>query len=65
MYSAGHGLSARFRESKTSLRLLKFSTDHSKAAPLLQFFFVYVSVVSYVAFLLSLFHYENTPIKIY
>ena len=32
-----------------------FSTEHSKAVPLLQFFFVFALVGSYVAFVLSLF----------
>ena len=31
------------------------NTDHSKVVPLLQFFFVCTSVVSYVTFVLSLF----------
>ena len=44
----------RFRASKTDLHSI-FSTDCSKAVPLLQFFFVCASVVSYVAFVLSLF----------
>ena len=39
--------------------------DGSKGVTLLHFFLVYASVVSYVAFLVSLFHYENTPIQIY
>ena len=39
---------------KTALRRSKFSTGHSKAIPLLQFFFVRASMVSYVAFVLLL-----------
>ena len=39
--------------------------DGSKGVTLLHFFLVYASVVSSVAFLVSLFHYENTPIQIY
>ena len=35
--------------------LCSFPTDHSNAVPLLPFFFVYASEISYVAFLLSLF----------
>ena len=33
----------------------RFSTDHSKAVPLLQYFLFPASVVSYIAFILSLF----------
>ena len=35
---------------------LSFPTDHSKAVPLLQFFFVYDYVISYVAFVVTVPH---------
>ena len=58
-------LRARFCKCKTDLTPIphnptltpinSFPTGHSKTVPLLQFFFVCASVVSYVAFVLSLF----------
>ena len=42
---------ARFRASKIVQAPRSFSTDRSKAVSLLQLFIVYVSVVSYVAFI--------------
>ena len=44
-----------FHASKTGLSLKVVSTYYFKAVPLLQFFFAYRSVVSYVAFVLLLF----------
>ena len=48
-------LRVRFPVNKTGLSPHKFSTDCSKEILLLQFFFVCSSLVSYVAFVLSLF----------
>ena len=50
-------LSMRFRASKTSLRHTQvvFLLTGSKAVPLLWFFFLCASVVSYVTFVLILF----------
>ena len=45
----------RFRTNKMSLSPPSFPIDFNKAILLLQVFFVYTSVVSYVAFVLSLF----------
>ena len=50
-------LKARFRANIPSLSSShsRFPTDRSKAVILLQFFFISASVVSYLAFVLSLF----------
>ena len=52
-FEAALELRARLRARYTGLSTRWFSTDHSKAVPLLQFFFVRPSLVLQNAFVLS------------